>query len=125
MPTFTTIIADSTIITGEDPTDLKQWPIGERKLIAKLLDTDFTSADEDVILHIQCSWDGGSTFPYIDTNQWAGDEKGNNDAPPKVVLGPFRDVNGINNPTHVRFVLARGDSGRTVKVGLQATIDEL
>ena len=109
-------------ITERVVSEPKQWPAIVEKVRFGLDDAEFTDPGQKIRIGMQCSWDGGQTWPYQDLNEWTGGAKARDGASPSVVLGPF--LRGpdreIQNPTHVRF-MAEPVEG-TPTVGLMADV---
>jgi len=110
---------------------VKRWPEGAATLKFQLDDTLFNSRAERVRVTLQCSWDGGATWPWTDSdNVWTGGTKARDGAPHSCIVGPFKrgtraqPLRGeVFNPTHVRFFIE--PVAGTPTVGLMAEATEL
>ena len=108
----------SALIVVPQISSVQVWPTSH-KTVRYALDDAVFLAPTQVHVTMECSWDGGQTFPWSTSDTWTGGAKSRSGHSPSVELGPFEVGDGaggqsINNPTHVRYTIA--DANGTIPI---------
>ena len=111
-----------TVLQAGVPVAARPWPPDSDHVRLQLDDSLFLTGR--VRIDIELSWDGGKTYPYLDTTEWNAGAKDRHGNPPMVQLGPFRQGTAAHpdgetmNPTHYKATLVPTLGSPTVGVKL-------